>query len=256
MKDSILNWYKIVFLLTILVVTLFGCNSNLENPTVFKSSFEGLEVQPLLGTVYETNALQDWQVSENRIECLVSKENRYIRLKTHRLIETEGNLEMTVGLGVFNQTISSSNKNWAGFSIGPKDGFSDGINTSYSEKGIQIGVCTNGALFIGTPSPNHKNETIINALKTGVDLKVLVTYKNSGYTIDFSVLDKTNGKVLGRISKNNVVPEYLVGDLVLMTTYETSNTKLNNIKSVWFKNWEIKGSKVRRHEGNAFATNN
>ena len=58
--------------------------SHLDNPqenlNSFKSNFEGLDTQTWIGPEYWSNPLQDWQVSNNRIECLVSNENRNIHL--------------------------------------------------------------------------------------------------------------------------------------------------------------------------------
>ena len=113
------------------------------------------------------------------------------------------------------------------------------------KKGINIGMSTNGSLFIGTPSPNHKNSSVINALKNGVDLKISIANNKNSYTIDFAVLEIDSGKVLSRISKRNVAPEQIIGDLALISSFENVDlNNTNNNRSVWFKDWEIKGTKV------------
>lgn len=233
-----------MILLCCIAVFLFfvGCNKENKKATTYKSDFTKKEISTFPEQEFWTDNFKEWQVYKNRIECLVSKEDRKISLKTRKLSNQEGNLEMKVRLGFFNDKISSLNKNWAGFHIGSKSDF--GLATN-PKKGINIGMCTNGALFIGAPSPNHKNNIIINTLKNGVDLKMSISNHLDNYTIDFSVLDSTNGKVLGRISKRDLTKEQITGDLALISSFEnTEFANPNPTKSVWFQDWEIKGSKV------------
>lgn len=85
----------------------------------------------------------------------------------------------------------------------------------------------------------------MDALKNGVDLKILIENNNSSYTIDFSVLEISTGKILGRISKSNIVSEQITGDFTLVSNFVNQEVNIENLnKSVWFQNWEIKGSKV------------
>lgn len=240
--------YKTVFFLLVFLSTIFtGCNK--EGSERFESDFGGIETPTLAGTEYRPTALKDWQVSDNRIECLVSDKNRNLQLLTRELGGQSGNLEMTVRVGFFNQTLSNRNNNWAGFSIGSKGEFLNYGKRAKPYNGIKIGVCTNGALFIGEPSPNHKNQEVINALPKGLDLKIVVTPIKNHYTIDFSTFDISTGKVLASISKKYVTKDRLMGDLVLVSNFESKEPgKENNAKSVWFEDWIIKGTKLRSLE--------
>jgi hypothetical protein len=216
---------------------------------MFESDFEGIETPNLSGSEYRPNSLKDWQVSDSRMECLVSDENRNLQLLTRELGDQRGTLEMTVRVGFFNQTLSNRNNNWAGFSIGSKGEFLNYGNRAKLYNGIKIGVCTNGALFIGEPSPNHKNQEVINALPKGLDLKIVVTPIKNHYTIDFSTFDVSTGKVLASISKKQVTKDWLMGDLVLVSNFESREPgKENNAKSVWFEDWVIKGTKLNSLE--------
>ena len=236
---------KLSFLLFFLCLGVSCENEGNTNTAAFKSDFTNTTTSSIVGSEYWANNAQDWQIVNHRMECLVSNQHRKILLLSRQLGIQNGNLEMKVRLGLFNDEISNLNRNWAGFSVGAKGRLVNYKDIKNYEKGIDIGVCTNGTLFIGAPSPNHKNENIIEALKTGVDLKVLISFNNSGYTIDFSVLEIESGKVLGHISKNDIAAEQFGGDLVLVSNFENPNKdQVNTTKSVWFKNWEIKGSKV------------
>ncbi|WP_373943048.1 hypothetical protein OEG92_08075 [Polaribacter sejongensis] len=147
-------------------------------------------------------------------------------------------------LGILNDEVS--NKNWVGFHIGDKLNKKDNYNI---RKGIDIGICTNGTLFIGTLNSNQKNSNLINALKTGVYLQLLIINNKKGnYTLDFSALEEKSGKVLTRISKKNVSEKQLVGSFSLVSNFENenNNSTANKTRSVWFKEWKIEGSKVTR----------
>jgi hypothetical protein len=231
-----------VFIIFILIFA--SCKKENYLANAYKSDFTNKEISTLTELEYWTKSSNEWQVENNRIECLVSKEFRKIYLLTRQLSTDEGNAEIKVRLGFFNDEISNLSKNWAGVNIGSQ-GKLDEIESTRNQKGINIGVCTNGVLFIGSPSPNKKNINIINALKNGVDLKILIKNNSDTYTIDFSVLEINTGKVLGRISKKNIVLQQITGNFGLISNFENSENKtIKDAKSVWFQNWEIKGSKV------------
>jgi hypothetical protein len=241
MKSSVFNPFiflnkKFSVAVFIIFISLFtGCKKENYLANVYKSDFANNEISTLSELEYWTKSSNEWQIKNNRIECVVSKEIRKIYLLTRQFSKEGVNAEIKVRLGFYNDEISNLSKNWAGLHIG-------NLN---QQKGINIGVCTNGFLFIGSPSPNQKNKNIIDALKKGVDLKVLITNNTNAYTIDFSVLEIETGKVLGRISKKNIAPEQIIGNFGLISNFENSENKtINSTKSVWFQNWEIKGSKV------------
>ncbi|QOD62333.1 hypothetical protein H9I45_07795 [Polaribacter haliotis] len=240
---SLVDKSKIIVFICLSMLFLSCEKENKFAKTDYKSDFSKITQTTLPELEYASENSKEWQIINNKIECLVSNEDRKISLRTRQLGNQEGDLEMSVHMGFYNDEISNLNKNWAGFHIGSKSDFK--VNAPNSKKGINIGMCTNGALFIGAPSPNHKNKTIIEALKKGVNLKMSISNHFNNYTIDLSVIDTTNGKVLGRISKKDIAKEQITGDLALISSFENiENENSNPTKSVWFQDWEIKGSKV------------
>jgi alkaline phosphatase D len=236
---------RIFFFLAFSMLIFISCKKEENNLAYFKSDFNKISQQSIAGSDYWADSLEDWQFANNRIECLVSSENRNIHLLTRHLSAEPGNLEMSVRMGFLNTTISSSNKNWAGFTIGSKEQFNNYDDNTVFGKGINIGICTNGALFIGHPSLNHNNEPLISSLKKAVDLKILVSYHQNKYTIDFSVIDAETNQIVSNISRKNISPNQLTGNLVLVSNFENKlGETVNHTKSVWFQDWEIKGSKV------------
>lgn len=228
-----------ILVFSCLFMLFLSCKKENNLVTDFKSNFKK-NATAISGLDYWSNNPYEWQVNHNKIECLVSKENSKLNLLKKQLGTENATVEINIRLGFFNDKISTLNKNWAGFHLGSSRSF---LN---DKKGLDIGLCTNGALFIGAPSLNHKNNIIINSLKNGVDLKILIKNNNQNkYTIDFSVLDIKKGQVLGRISKKNITPEQIIGDVALKSSFENSDENaFSNLKSVWFQDWEIKGSKI------------
>ncbi|MFD1616297.1 hypothetical protein [Gelatiniphilus marinus] len=238
---------KLCTLIVFVLLFAGSCIKKGNSATAYKSNFNTTTTSSIDATEYWSKNPQDWQISSHGIECLVSNESRKIQLLTRQLGTQEGNLEMTVRLGFYNNKISSLNNNWAGFNLGSKDRVLNFNNKTEYKQGINIGVCTNGSLFIGAPSPNHKNENIVAALKKGIDLNVLISKETNGYAINFSVLEIEKGEVLGHISKKNITSDKFIGNLELVSNFVTGKpNKVNPTKSVWFKDWEIKGTKVVR----------
>ncbi len=230
---------------SVLFLFLVNCEQNREGVIYFRSDFGSINKNIKKSPEYYLNSINDWQVIGGKIECLVSDKNRNVFLLSRELPKDIGSLEMKVRLGFYNKTISSSNKNWGGFSIGFKR-FSNTKKSKekpFSKSSINIGVCTNGTLFIGEPGLNQNNYNIINVLDRGLDLIVSFDYIKGKYTIDVALLDVESGTVLGRISKNNVPATKLAGNIALVSDFE-NETSTKNQKSVWFQDWIIQGSKL------------
>ncbi|MBL4746385.1 MAG: alkaline phosphatase D family protein [Flavobacteriaceae bacterium] len=241
---------KTLFVFTLLFSAI-SCDKEPAHNT-FKSNFEGLATRTWIGPQYWANPLQDWQIKNDRIECLVSNENRNIHHLTRQLGEKTGTLDMKVSLGLLNTEQTTNSHHWVGFSIGARGEFDDYRNHAVFGKGLNVGVGTNGALFIGQQNKNNKNTAIIAALKEGVDLQVTLTPIEGQYNIDLSIYATKSQQLLASISKKNVAPEKLIGDLVLMSDFKNGVNKRVQTKSVWFKDWTIKGTKVLEKDEQQF----
>lgn len=242
--------YKCTSILAISALfTLQACCDKKDNLVQFNSDFNGKGVSYLIESEYWSNTLDDWQLSDDRLECLAGKGCRSIHLLTRKMRSESGGLEMDVELGFYNTNRASTNNNWAGFSLGAKSGLSETGEYTIIRRGIDMGITTNGVLFIGNTSPNHNNDNVIKSLVSGVILKVQIIPEDETYGINLSVYDKTNGKLLANIFKNQVGNESLTGNLTLVSNFkgEAIDSK-RATKSVWFNDWNIAGSKLILNE--------
>ena len=238
---------KNAFLL-IMSSMLINCSDSDKEDHSFKSNFETSESRIWVGSDFWANPLQDWQVINGSLECLVSKKNRNVHILTVKLDTVDGDFEMKVDLKVFNTTPPKKDIDWIGFSLGSKGIFNDYRDDAIFGKGLDLGVTTNGNLFIGElPNNNPVNQNIQDQLKKGISLKVNVKYTGAGYDLTVSILDEDKATIT-QLSKSNIDSNNFTGDLVLKSHY---NSKTNE-KSVSFKNWELSGDKVKIHPDYSF----
>ncbi|MDY8134168.1 alkaline phosphatase D family protein [Aquimarina sp. 2201CG5-10] len=247
MKRNILLNICIRIFLPITVLTFTGCLQNGKEEYTFKSDFNTPEKRNWIGPEYWSNPLQDWQIIDGRLECLASGPNRNVHLLTQKLDTTRGNLKMKINLKLFNTKESNADINWVGFNIGSQGEYNDYRDDAVFGKGLPVGITTNGNLFIGKfPEENQKDEGIQKMLQQGVDLELNIFLIESIYQIEIAVVHSQTKEVLKALSQNQINKEKLVGDLVLVSHYNTKKKDPDrNQKSVSFKNWEISGSKLK-----------
>ncbi|WP_164914111.1 alkaline phosphatase D family protein [Aquimarina sediminis] len=238
-----------IFLFSVVVMTLYNCKEK-EVDTVFRSDFTSSYQRTWIGPQYWSNPIQDWQIFNGKLECLVSKKNRNVHVLTQKIDSIHGNLEMSVTFKLFNFN-TDGNKNWIGFGLGSKGEFNDYRDDAIFGKGLNIGITTDGKLFIGTiPENGEENKMLKEQLKKELTLNVEVKYKDESYTIILSVLDIESTTPVHQIIKKNIDPKSLIGDLVLISNYENQTNPEH--KSVAFKDWRISGSKLKTYKENTF----
>jgi len=253
MKDKILSISIVCILYFTIVSGIISCDSIKNKEGFFKSDFTTSEARTWIGPEYWANPLQDWEVVSGRLECLVSKPNRNVHLLTRKLDTVKGGLTVQVNFKLLSPDELASNKNWVGFSIGSKGQFNDYRDNAIFGKGLNIGVTTNGEVFIDEmPESNTVNDAIIRQLREGVDLKVVLHPKGDKYQLEVVLLNaKTKEKISEK--KASITANKLVGDLVLVSDYKTKkNSKYFTEKSVSFKDWEVSGTKLEICDENKF----
>ena len=242
-----------IALCCIMLLTLFGCGNKLAKSNHFSSDFMTSEKRTWIGPDYWSNPMQDWQVEDGELVCLVSKGNRNVHLLTHTLDSIPGDMHMKVNLKVFNTEGGAQSKNWVGFSLGSRGEFKDYRDDAIFGKGLNMGVTTQGNLFIGAILDNPLQKELQERLMEGVELQVQITNGEEGYALRVSLLDQNTGEPLAQVTKNGISADELIGDLVLVSDYpQKKGNKGNDKKSVGFQHWEVSGSKVRANPDHAF----
>ena len=239
----ILKRINLLLILSICFVFI-NCNEDKDENSSFKSDFNTSKPRTFIGPEYWANPLQDWQVANGKLECLVSKKNRNVHLLTKKLDSIRGDFQMSVDLEVFNTEISDKGTNWIGFSVGSKGEFNDYRDSAIFGKGLNVGITTAGNLFIGAFSESTKvDSNSVDVIRKGASLKLIITPKQENYTLTLSLINNSTQEEIQTLNKTDILPNDLKGDVVLVSDFNSNK----NIKSVAFKNWELSGSKISTH---------
>jgi len=276
MKMKILR--RLFFLFA--VAGLFSC----QPPTLKKSSFESdftpMVTRYFIGPQYWANPMQDWQIADGRLECLVSENNRNTQLLTWQAERDVGNFEISVLTGFVDETPSKNLAGWSGIRFGIKGQFDDYRDNAIYGKGLNAGISTNGKLFIGeiiAANFTGKNDTAINALNgAGVLLKLMSERTEAGFSLHLSAHNANDGTVIGEITKESIPVENIMGNVALVSDFPTekqlkaaqssksqntndfeinfnkTGTGKNETPSFWYNNWNVKGECFVEHKNQEF----
>lgn len=218
-----------------------------------------------LGPDYWANPLQDWQVRDGRAECIAAKPNRNVHSLLCQLADRRGDLHMSVVVSrIGGAEFRGKGQGSAGFKIGilgtlrdePK--LHDYRNNLAFSSGLDVGVTANGGLFIG-----DVNQPMASIPLDGIQnlrLTLNVEDKSTGCALQFAVHDANTGHLLGQITKGNLRPSALVGNLAIGCNFAPDGPRAQGKKKALgkgfdagtglfaFSDWTIRGSKVDIHE--------
>ena len=204
-----------------------------------------------LGPEYWANRLQDWRVTNGRIECVTSGADRNVHLLTRQLGEAKGDLKMSVHLGRLDQD-KPLTPGWAGFRVGVLGPFKDYRDSVRRATGLNAGVTTAGELFLGAP----KGTAASGVPLSDVELRLAAEPDGQGYRVALSAHEPGSGNELARVSRDGVAGDQLVGNLALVCDAAVGRPRAGqapggNVR-FWFRDWRVAGSKVEAHDDHAF----
>jgi alkaline phosphatase D len=271
---------RTAIIITLLAITLVltGCLIDFEEAlqeafeNAFFASFSKDCSRVWLGPEYWANPLQDWQVRENRIECVQSGGDRNVFLLTHELTEKEGTLGMTVVVGRLGQDSSDLQEGWVGFKLGVRGRFNDYRDSAVRGDGLPVGMCTDGRLFIGkldpsaekVPAPSRPTVLCLKAEPLDTTYSVTIeAYEPEDYLEE--------DKKIAQIHRDDIDPDWLTGGLALVCShgklpnmpekrpgveygnwgFRKGTARGGNVR-FWFSHWLVLGSKVRAYRERTF----
>jgi len=188
------------------------------------------------GPQYWANRLQDWRISNGRLECITSDADRNIHLLTHQLIKQKGSFEMSVRLGRINKDQKTDNC-WVGFRIGAKGRFDDYRESAIYGKGINAGITADSKLFI--------NDTVLDADVPSLDdieLRLSTRMNGDMYKLILTASDPKTGKKYDILTTDKIHVSELIGNLALVC----ENGRF------WFSDWKVSGSKIQVNKDQTF----
>jgi len=238
---------KRFFILIIISILLFnyGCQTNQK--FYFLRNLSPEIQRTYLGEMFWGNRLQDWQINNERLECISGTEAlRTVHILTHQLNEKKESFRITVQIGTIHENPVSEDA-FAGLLIG-----AGSLDLDYRGRSLVFGIPgLNGGIIAGVNGKGEpvlldmennlrsvstavvENENFVD-LNVGVILEVKGEPTGQGYHLQIKIKS-------GKLTATTEVPaERIEGNIALIAHKGTDNSG----NSFWFKDLEISGEKI------------
>jgi len=249
----------IVALIPVSLFLLMGCSKG-KHQTIFQSDWNNSPQRMWVGPDFWANRLQDWQVDNGRLECVranFANPMRTVHLLTTSLNEKPASFSISVETGLIRQEKKTVPTTAAGFLVGiaPSIDYRAAalVHHSYGRGGgIFAGINAEGNLFLADREEKDKF-LLIKKIPTvnlkHVKLILEAVPFNNGFNITLTCQDPAEGRLLGKITKNGVLPQRLQGGTALVShpglPYPQDETL--SAGRFWFNDLKVSGNKVTRH---------
>ena len=221
--------------------------------TEFRSNWDRCPDRVWLGPEYWANPMQDWRVANGRIECTNAASDRNVHVLTRQLGERSGTLDMRVRVGRVGSGVLATTGS-VGLRIGAQGPLLEYRNSLIFGRGLDAGINPDGSMFVGD-ARSAKGVTVPTA---DTELRLTAEPGGDGYTVRLTARD-AGGKELGAVSRENVRPGQLVGNLALVCNFANAPAPIGaELKTstgsamFWFADWRISGSKLDARDDRAF----
>ena len=220
----------------------------------FRSRWDACHDRVWLGPEYWANPLQDWQIANGRIECTNAAPDRNVHVLTRELGERKGTLEISVRVGRAEGGVLVTTGS-VGFRIGAQGPLREYRNSLIFGRGLEAGISADGSMFVG----DVRSAKPVTPAAEATELRLTAEPGQDAYTVTLTARDDA-GNELGTISKPNVPPGQLVGNLALVCNFgvapagaaAAAKTTPEASARFWFADLRISGSKVDAHDDRAF----
>jgi len=222
----------------ILSVVLPGFCINCSAST-FESQWNQTFDRVWLGPEYWANPMEDWCISNGRLECTSTGGNRDVHVLTRQLGTAREGFRMSLRLGLCEKDRMGS----AGFRIGIHDDINDYRGNLLWGKGIDAGLTIEGQLKMAGKTMQVEDLPLDDLV-----LKLVAEPVGSDYELTLAAIAPSSGKQIARLSAK-VAGERLVGNLAVVNNFR-ANIKRGS--RFWFSDWKIEGGKVEAHDDRVF----
>ena len=161
--------------------------------------------------------MQDWRISEGRLEALVPGGNRNVNLLTYDLGADRSGFTMSVRLGRIRPGEGQAFRGLGGFSRRHTRANRRLPPCRAARRGLDAGVNTDGRLFIGKESDAAR---VAVRSFADIELRLDARPQGGGYRLTLSAQD-ARGRGLGRVSAV-VEADRLIGNVALVVDSATS----------------------------------
>lgn len=246
-------------------VAVTGCaqggSESAGSPGPFRSGWPHGVTRPWAGPAFWTNPLQDWRVSDGRLEMIGGGGGRNVHLLTRDLGGAAAPFETSVRVGA-PELIPNGG---AGFEIGIQGPLRDYRNHVVHGSGLQAGIATDGTLFIGDRASSSLGRDIDPT--DGLDLRLSGSPVEgsespsgdpTGSAVSLTLTARPPGSeeelasVTTELDAGEIEAGVLAGNLALFGDFSGDQTPDRGRVRVWFEDWRVSGPAVRAHPERAF----
>ena len=238
--------------------------AEMQKAAGFTSQWANTPDRVWVGPEYWANPLQDWRIAKGRLECVKAARDRSVHLLTRQLSEKQGDLRMSVQVGRIGSKALSKGGGSVGFRIGILGPLGEYRNNLIFGNGLDAGITAEGTLFIGKIEPT--GATKVNLNLEAIELRLHVTAPGqNAYQVTLSAHEAGTGRLLGKVVRDNIPTDRLVGNIALVMNYPEASSdgrpanarregqdQSENAGSFWFADWQVSGSKIEVHEERIF----
>lgn len=234
----------------------------------FRSHWPGDVRRHWAGPEYWLNPLQDWRLSEGRLECFSPGEDRNVVLLTREVASRSGELALSVRLGRIDS--APLEKGFVGFRIGIKDRMKDYRAAALYGEGMNAGIDADGRLFIGSLDESAPKLDTTNDLH----LRLEARPSAAGYNVVLHATDLHGGHAAE--TTREVPEDSLTGMLALVCSsaavsptpaaampvestgashdfsFYPPHQRRGGTMRFWFADWTVAGSKVDEHDDRTY----
>ncbi len=246
--------FNIIVLLS-LVLIMNRCSSKDEEVDLFADLPEEIK-RNWINENFWANRLEDWQLSNGRIECVnANLPNRTVHLLPYVISNDSGSIHLEIEIGTISKNDSLKINHYAGLLLGAgsiADDFKKRAlihGNNQNNTGIVVGVNGNGKIIF--LDHENKGELInlsaaeemahVELNNAGILLQIVIQPEADYYTIMLSILDKSNRNVLSYAKVSNIDKKKIQGNIALIAN---GGADLNDA-SFWFDNLKMSGSKLK-----------
>jgi phosphodiesterase/alkaline phosphatase D-like protein len=227
-----LKQHNLKIALFFICCTLFACQPEQEG---FQQHFDSTADRIWIGEDFWAIPMEDWQVSNGRIELLGNHPDSRVHVLTQEMQEEAAEFTAEVHLGLLN---TEAQQGRAGLLLGVHDPVDTDVKAAaYYGEGLPAGVSADGSIFIGETAQALPENFDLS------DLKLRINGQPEEESIRLTLTaEDTNGQ---QASMEYLHSENLQGLVSLFNRSEEGGR-------FWFDDISLSGPKIQAKEENAF----
>jgi len=202
------------------------------------------------GPDFFASNFEDWQVKNGSLQCLTPAVNRSVFFLTQEIEGQGGRFQASFKVKVNLAPSRPRLRNYIGLRLGIKGRDRDYKQAAVAVQGIDLGLTTDGLLFIGdleSVSSIETQETIKEALKTGVLFKIELDVNPGGYDLKLGLSEAQSGKLLDELEDASQETARVEGGLALVSSLPEIKTTSGGLSVCEFQQVELHGELLKTY---------